>query len=87
MVKVEAGKKLSERIFAVAEDAVCYQENDIMLGLRYLNDLASKTGNAVSDLCSPRNKFGGHNGDSILADILDIYCDGKKQVCCSRNRQ
>ena len=54
--KVEAGKKLSERIFAIAEDAVCYQENDILAGLRYLNDLASRQ-ECRCDLCGDRNQF------------------------------
>lgn len=44
-----------------------------MLGLRYLNDLARKQGMPLVICVALGTSFGGHNGDSILADILDIY--------------
>ena len=44
-----------------------------MLGLRYLNDLARKQGMPLVICVALGTSFGGHNGDSLLADILDIY--------------
>ena len=73
MVKLKPAKNYLKEFFAIAQDAVCYQENDIMLGLRYLNDLARKQGMPLVICVAIGTSFGGHNGDSILADILDIY--------------
>lgn len=73
MVKLKPAKNYLKEFFAIAQDAVCYQENDIMLGLRYLNDLARKRGMPLVICVALGTSFGGHNGDSLLADILDIY--------------
>ena len=73
MVKLKPAKNYLKEFFAIAQDAVCYQENDIMLGLRYLNDLARKQGMPLVICVALGTSFGGHNGDSLLADILDIY--------------
>lgn len=73
MVKLKPAKTYLKEFFAIAQDAVCYQENDIMLGLRYLNDLARKRGMPLVICVALGTSFGGHNGDSLLADILDIY--------------
>lgn len=73
MVKLKPAKNYLKEFFAIAQDAVCYQENDIMLGLRYLNDLARKQGMPLVICVALGTSFGGHNGDSVLADILDIY--------------
>ena len=73
MVKLKPAKNYLKEFFAIAQDAVCYQENDIMLGLRYLNDLARERGMPLVICVALGTSFGGHNGDSLLADILDIY--------------
>lgn len=73
MVKLKPAKSYLKEFFAITQDAVCYQENDIMLGLRYLNDLARKRGMPLVICVALGTSFGGHNGDSLLADILDIY--------------
>ena len=73
MVKLKPAKNYLKEFFVIAQDAVCYQENDIMLGLRYLNDLARKQGMPLVICVALGTSFGGHNGDSLLADILDIY--------------
>lgn len=57
MVKLKPAKKYLKEFFAVAEDAHCYQENDILAGLRYLNELGPQTGDAACDLYGNRNQF------------------------------
>lgn len=73
MVKLKPAKKYLKEFFAITEDAVCYQENDIMTGLRYLNELAGKRGMSLVICMALGTSFGGHNGDSLLAAILDTY--------------
>ena len=73
MVKLKPAKRYLKEFFAITEEAVCYQENDIMLGLRYLNELAVKKGKPLVVCMALGTSFGGHNGDSLLANILDSY--------------
>ena len=73
MVKLKPAKNYLKEFFAITEEAVCYQENDIMLGLRYLNELARKKGMPLVICVALGTSFGGHNGDSLLANILDSY--------------
>lgn len=73
MVKLKPAKKYLKEFFVITEDAVCYQENDIMTGLRYLNELAGKRGMPLVICMALGTSFGGHNGDSLLAAILDTY--------------
>ena len=71
--KAEAGKKYLKEFFAVSEDAHCYQENDILAGLRYLNELARRREMPLVICMAIGTSFGGHNGDSLLAGVLDGY--------------
>ena len=73
MVKLKPAKSYLKEFFAITEDAVCYQENDIMTGLRYLNELARRRGMPLVICAALGTSFGGHNGDSLLTGILDSY--------------
>ena len=73
MVKLKPAKDYLKEFFAIKKDALCYQENDIMLGLRYLNELARKKKMPLVLCVALGTSFGGHNGESLLAEILDIY--------------
>ena len=42
--------------------ALCYQENDIMLGLKYLNHLAQQRKMPLVICIALGTNFGGHNG-------------------------
>ena len=70
---VKPAKKYLKEFFAVAEDAHCYQENDILAGLRYLNELARRREMPLVICMAIGTSFGGHNGDSLLAGVLDGY--------------
>ena len=71
MVKLKPAKKYLKEFFAVAEDAHCYQENDILAGLRYLNELARRREMPLVICMAIGTSFGGHNGDSLLAGVQD----------------
>ena len=73
MVKLKPAKKYLKEFFGVAEDAHCYQENDILAGLRYLNELARRREMPLVICMAIGTSFGGHNGDSLLAGVLDGY--------------
>lgn len=71
VVKVKPAKSYLKQYFAVRPDAVAYQENDIMLGIRYLNDLALREGKPLVICLGIGTNMGGHNGTSPLAGYLN----------------
>lgn len=73
VVKLKRAKAYLKDFYAIRQDAVCYQENDIMLGLKYLNDLARKRNMPLVICIALGTNFGGHNGTSLLSFMLDNY--------------
>lgn len=57
----------------IGDDAECYQENDIMLGIRYLTDLAKKKKIPLVLCIALGTNMGDHNGTSPLCNLLEIY--------------
>lgn len=73
VVKLKRAKAYLKDFYAIRQDAVCFQENDIMLGLKYLNDLARKRNMPLVICIALGTNFGGHNGTSLLSFMLDNY--------------
>lgn len=73
VVKLKEAKKYLKDFYAIREDALCYQENDIMLGLRYLNRLAQENNMPLVICIALGTNFGGRNGTSPLSLMLDAY--------------
>ena len=72
-VKLKGAKQYLRDFYYIAENAACYQENDIMLGIQYLVDLAERKGLPLI-LCTQRSTvLGGHNGTTPLAVMLEYY--------------
>lgn len=73
VVKLKPAKNYLKEFYAVRQDAVCFQENDIMLGMKYLNQLANKRNMPLVMCVALGTNFGGHNGTTLLSSIIDIY--------------
>lgn len=73
VVKLKEAKAYLKDFYAIREDAVCYQENDIMQGLYYLHRLAERSNVRLVLCLALGSSFGGHNGKSILSRVLGIY--------------
>ncbi len=73
VVKLKEAKEFLREFYVIREGAVCYQETDIMLGLKYLHELATELGMPLVICVALGTNFGGHNGSSILAMILQEY--------------
>ena len=73
MVKLKPAKQYLRDFYLIRDGADAYQENDILAGLRYLNELARRREMPLVICMAIGTSFGGHNGDSLLAGVLDGY--------------
>ena len=73
VVKLKEAKNFLKDFYAIKEDAVCYQDTDIMQGLLYLDRLASRMNLPLVICVALGTNFGGHNGESNLSRILQSY--------------
>lgn len=75
IVKLKEAKKYLKQFYFINEDVKCYQENDIMLGMRYLEMLAERNQMPLI-LCIPLGtNLGDHNGTSPLGNLLSYYAN------------
>lgn len=73
VVKMKEAKNYLKEFYAIRPDAVCYQENDIMLGLRYLSMLAAERKMPLVICIALGTNFGGHNNTALLSEVLNRY--------------
>lgn len=73
VVKLKEAKDYLKQFYEIHTDAPCYQENDIMQGLRYLSMLAAREGVPLVMCVALGSNLGGHSGDSNLARVLSSY--------------
>lgn len=83
MVKLKPAKRYLRDFYAIAGEAVCYQENDIMLGIRYLRNLAQRYQMPLVICLAVGTSFGGHNGNNSLDFMLQIYANSSNQIIVS----
>ena len=75
MVKLKEAKDYLKEFYAIQEDAVCFQETDIMQGLYYLHKLAERQNMPLVICVALGSNFGGHNGATTLSRILENYAN------------
>lgn len=73
VVKLKQAKSYLKDFYAIRQDAACYQENDIMLAMKYINGLARKRNMPLVICVALGTNLGGHNGSSLLSAMLDAY--------------
>lgn len=73
VVKLKQAKSYLKDFYAIRQDAVCFQENDIMLAMKYINGLARKRNMPLVICVALGTNLGGHNGTSLLSSMLDAY--------------
>ena len=75
VVKLKPAKRYLREFYLIREDAECYQENDIMLGVQYLLDLAEKRQMPLVLCVALGTNQGSHDGTSPLAGMLEIVAN------------
>ncbi len=67
IVKCKDAKKFNRDIFLINNDAICYQETDLMLGIRYLVSTAARLGKPISICLGIGTSQGAHDTLGILS--------------------
>lgn len=73
VVKLKQAKQYLKEYYVIPEMAECYQENDIMLGIQYLVELAEDMNLPLVICVALGTNFGGHNGTIPLSIMLEQY--------------
>ena len=75
VVKLKPAKQYLRDFYFIQTEAPCYQENDIMLGVTYLNQLAEELGLPLVLCIALGTNMGSHTAGSPLTGLLDIYAN------------
>lgn len=73
MVKLKEAKTYLKDFYGISENALCFQETDIIQGLYYLYKLAERKEMPLVICLALGSSFGGHNGTTTLSALLDNY--------------
>ena len=73
MGKLKQAKQYLRDYYFIPGNAVCYQETDLMLGLKYLNDLADSLGMPLVICITCGSSMGGHIGTLPLSFLIEGY--------------
>lgn len=80
IVKLKEAKKYLKQFYFIDEKTKCYQENDVMLGVRYLSLLARKNEMPLVICIALGTNQGDHNGTSPLGHLIANYADVNNTV-------
>jgi len=72
VVKLKEAKQYLKDFYLIGTNASCYQENDIMLGITYLNQLANRLNLPLVICIALGTNQGSHTASSPLSGILDV---------------
>lgn len=72
MVKLKPAKQYLRDFYFINQDAVAYQENDIMAGVVYLNRLAQELHMPLVICVGLGTDMGGHTGVNPLSTMLNV---------------
>ncbi|MCC8051967.1 MAG: S8 family peptidase [Clostridiales bacterium] len=70
-VKLKPAKQYLRDYFRIPDDAVAYQEDDLMVGIRYLIDCAEQLEMPLVICLSLGTNQGGHTGNTPLENVLE----------------
>lgn len=80
IVKLKPAKQYLKDFYQINTQAPCYQETDIMLGLKYLNQLADKMNLPLVICIALGTNQGSHSGLSPLSGLLEVYANLANRV-------
>lgn len=72
VVKLKPAKRALKRFFLIPEEALAYQETDVMLGLKYLTSTAKQLKEPISICVGIGTSQGAHDSGGILSSYIGI---------------
>ena len=73
MVKCKQAKPYLREYYVIPESVPCYQENDLMLGMAWLMDLADQLGKPLILCVGMGSSMGNHAGEEPISMLADNY--------------
>jgi subtilisin family serine protease len=70
VVKLKEAKKNLRNVFLIPEDELCFQESDIILGIRYLIEEAKKMERPIVICIAMGTSQGSHDGQGVMSQYL-----------------
>lgn len=67
IVKLKPAKPYLKDFFGIPEDAICYQENDFMMGIKYLLAIANRENRPIVICTGIGSSQGSHTGNDIIS--------------------
>ena len=80
VVKLKQAKQYLKDFYQIFTDTPCYQETDIMLGLKYLNQLAEELNLPLVICIALGTNQGSHSAISPLSGLLEVYSNLSKRA-------
>ena len=71
VVKLKQAKQNLKNIFFIPEDKLCFQETDIILGMRYLITIAKKMARPLVICLAIGSSQGSHDGQGVMSEYLE----------------
>ena len=71
VVKLRKAKRYLRDFYLVNDEALCYSEIDIILGVRFLEDYAREAGKPISIIIGLGANISSHRGSTVLSDFLN----------------
>ena len=72
IVKCKPAKKHNRDIFVIGEDQICFQETDLLLGVRFLVEMAERLQKPMAICLAIGTGQGGHDGQGALSSYLSF---------------
>jgi len=77
VVKLKQAKRYIRDFFSIPQDVDCYQENDIMFGIKYLLDISKELNRPISICIGIGSSQGSHDGRHALSNYISTVADEK----------
>lgn len=71
VVKLRQAKRYLRDFYLVNDDALCYSETDIILGVKFLEEYARKVRKPISIIIGLGANISSHRGSTVLSDYLN----------------
>lgn len=75
VVKIKQAKKNVRDYFFIPDDTICYEQDDIMMGIKYLTNLSHKLKRPIVICIGLGTNQGGHDGNDILSEFINSLGD------------